>query len=203
MTRGRMRRLNMAQARHRSASYADIEALPPNVVGEILFGHLVTHPRPGPRHGGASSSLGALAVGAYQFGVGGPGGWIFIIEPELHLGEHVVVPDIAGWRRERFSERPDKAYFDIAPDWVCEVISPSTERYDRCQKRKIYAQFGVAHLWLLDPNAQILEVFALQGDDWLLLAAFQGTQEVTAAPFDELKFSLSLLWPFDMPPEGT
>ena len=119
-----------------SATYADLVAVPPHLVAEILFGRLVTHPRPTPQHGGATSVVGALAMGPYQFGINGPGGWIFIDEPELHLGRHVAVPDIAGWHRERFTEPPDKAYFEIAPDWVCEALSPSTEKYDKGDKRK-------------------------------------------------------------------
>ena len=109
----------MAESATKPATYADIEALPPHLVGEILFGHLVTHPRPARRHGGASSALG-VAIGApYQFGNGGPGGWIFVDEPELHLGPHIAVPDIAGWRRERMTEPADRVWFEVAPDWVC------------------------------------------------------------------------------------
>ena len=140
----------------RPAPYPDIGALPPHLVGEILFGALVTHPRPHRRHGGAASALGALSSTAYQFGVGGPGGWIFVDEPELHLGPHVTVPDIAGWRRERMTEPADKPYFEIAPDWICEILSPSTERYDKGDKRRIYAHHGVRHLWHLDPRAKTL-----------------------------------------------
>jgi Uma2 family endonuclease len=185
----------------RPATYADIEALPPHLVGEILFGTLVTHPRPHRRHGGAASALGAISTNAYQFGVGGPGGWFFIDEPELHLGPHVAVPDIAGWRRERMTEPPDKAFFEIAPDWICEVISPSTEKYDKGDKRRIYALYGVQHLWHLDPRAKTLEIFRLQDKNWLLTHTFVDREEVSAPPFDAITFSLGLLWPFDPPTE--
>ena len=193
----------MAEIAQKPATYADIEALPAHVVGEILFGHLVTHPRPTRRHGGATSALGGVVTGSHQFGIGGPGGWIFIDEPELHLGPHVVVPDIAGWRRERMTEPADRAWFEIAPDWVCETLSPRTEKYDKGDKRRIYAHYRVEHLWLLDPRARSLEVFRRQEQDWLLTHTFFETEAVRAPPFAEIEFSLGLLWPFDPPSDTT
>lgn len=181
------------------ATYADLVAVPPHLVAEILFGKLVTHPRPHRRHGGAAGALGAISTNAFQFGVGGPGGWIFVPEPELHLGPHVAVPDIAGWRRERMTESADKPYFEIAPDWICEIISPSTEKYDKGDKRRIYALYGVPHLWHLDPRAKTLEVFQLHDTNWLLTHTFVDTEDVRAPPFDAITFSLGLLWPFDPP----
>ena len=191
----------MAEPARRAATYADLEAVPPHLVAEILFGNLVTHPRPSPRHGAASSALGVELGGPFQKGSGGPGGWIFIDEPELHLGPHVTVPDLAGWRRERLTDLPDIAWIEIAPDWICELLSPSTEKYDRGVKRLIYAQAGVPHLWHVDPRPQILEVFELVNGKWLLHEAFQGSAKVSAPPFEALTFDLSLLWPFDPPAE--
>lgn len=191
----------MADIAEKPATYADIEALPPHLVGEILFGHLVTYPRPARRHGAATSALGAIVGNPYQFGAGGPGGWIFIVEPELHLGPHVVVPDIAGWRQGGMTEPADRAWFEVAPDWVCETLSPRTEKYDRGDKRRIYALYRVGHLWHLDPRVRILEVFGLQNEDWLLTHTFFEREEVKAPPFEDLSFSLGLLWPFDPPAE--
>ncbi len=189
----------MAESAKRQATYADIEALPEHLVGEILSGSLVTHPRPTRRHGAAGSAL-RIALGApFQFGTGGPGGWVFVAEPELHLGPHVAVPDIAAWRRERVTEAADKAYFEVAPDWICEILSPSTEKYDKGDKRRIYALYGVDHLWHLDPRARVLEVFRRQGINWLLTHTFVDTEDVSAPPFDAITFSLGLLWPFDPP----
>ena len=185
----------------RPATYADLEAVPPHLVAEILFGRLVTHPRPAPRHGGAASVLGMITGNAYQLGINGPGGWIFVDEPELHLGAHTAVPDIAGWRMERFSQPPDKAYFEITPDWICEALSPSTEKYDKGDKRKIYATHGVGHLWFVDPRVKSLEVFARQDQNWLLTHTFFDDDEVNAPPFDALTFKLGLLWPFDQIPQ--
>ena len=181
------------------ATYADLEAVPPHLVAEILFGHLVTHPRPVPRHGGATSALGMVVGGPHQLGIGGPGGWIFVDEPELHLGPHIVVPDIAGWRRERMTEGPDKAFIDIAPDWVCEALSLSTEKHDKGAKRTIYALYGVDFLWQLDPRPRSLETFQRADKSWLVTGIFFDDEEVKAPPFDATTFSLSLLWPFDPP----
>src|SRR4051794_3183909 len=110
----------MAERAKRRATYGDLEAVPPHPVAEIVDGELLTHPRPSPRHGFASSALGARLTDSFQFNGNGPGGWIFINEPELHLGPQVVVPDIGGWRRERLTVVPDTNYFELAPDWICE-----------------------------------------------------------------------------------
>ena len=184
----------MSLPKLRAATYADIEALPPHVTGEILFGVLHAHPRPAPRHGVAVNHLGYEITGPFGRGRGGPGGWIFIIEPELHLGPHVVVPDIAGWKRERLTPFPTTAYIETAPDWVSEVLSPSTQAIDRTDKLAIYAQFGVHHCWYVDPSCQTLEVFALTGGKWLLAATFKGADPVTAPPFEVHTFLLDVLW---------
>lgn len=193
----------MTQTAKKPATYADLEAVPPHLVAEILFGTLVTHPRPSRRHGGATTALGGLVPGPYQFGMGGPGGWIFVDEPELHLGPHVLVPDIAGWRRERMTEPADQPYFEIAPDWICEAMSPATERYDKGPKRGIYASFGVGHLWHLDARVRSLETFARRDRCWLLTGTYFDQDEVRAEPFGDIAFSLGLLWPFDPPGEPT
>ncbi|MGH6924099.1 MAG: Uma2 family endonuclease [Propylenella sp.] len=189
----------MANPAKKRATYADLEAVPPHLVAEIVDGELLTHPRPSPRHGAASSALGARLTDSFQFGGNGPGGWIFIDEPELHLGSHVVVPDIAGWRRERLSGLPDVPYFEIAPDWVCEILSGSTERRDRTVKTRIYAEAQVPHFWLIDPRQQILEAFELSGGRWLKIGAWSADEEVRAPPFDAIAFSLADLWPLDRP----
>jgi Putative restriction endonuclease len=181
------------------ATYADIEALPSNVVGEILFGQLVTHPRPARRHTSASSSMGAIITPPFQFGNGGPGGWIIIDEPELHLGPHIVVPDLAGWRAEQLVGKGDGAWFDEVPDWICEVLSPSTEKYDRSDKQRIYATYGVGHVWHVNPVTKLLEVYVRQDKAWLQTHVFKDLDLVSAPPFESLSFNLGLLWPFDQP----
>ena len=189
----------MAEAAIREATYADVEAVSPHLVAEIIDGVLETHPRPRPRHGVAAVTLGGELTGPFQRGRGGPGGWIFMAEPELHLGRQVVVPDIAGWRRHRLSTEPVEPYMIVAPDWICEVLSPSTARVDRGAKRRIYAEAGIGHLWLLDPAQRELEIFALSDRKWLLLATIQAGEPVQAAPFDAISFPLDDLFPFDTP----
>ncbi len=189
----------MSETLAKPATYADLETVPPHLVAEILFGNLVTHPRPVPRHGGATSVLGMVIGNPHQLGIGGPGGWIFVDEPELHLGPHVVVPDIAGWRRERLTEAQDKAFFEIAPDWICEALSPSTEKHDKGPKRTIYAHYGVGFLWELDPRSRGLETFKHAERSWLVTGVFFDAEEVVAPPFEAAPFSLGLLWPFDPP----
>jgi Uma2 family endonuclease len=172
-------------------------AVPEHLVAEILFGRLVTHPRPAPRHSVAASVLGYALGPPFQLGDGGPGGWLIIDEPELHLNGHVVVPDLAGWRLERMPALPETAWIEIVPDWICEVLSPSTERYDRGDKRIIYAKAAVSHLWHVDPVLRMLEVFELKDGKWLLLDVFHDNAEVAAPPFSDASFQLGRLWPFE------
>lgn len=184
----------MAVIENRAATYADIQALPPNMVGQILFGTLHAHPRPAPRHALASSKLVGNVLNRFGRDGDEPGGWIILFEPELHLSGHVVVPDIAGWRREHMPVLPDTAYFDVAPDWICEVLSPSTAQIDRTDKLTIYADQKVGHCWYVDPDAQTLEVFALCDGAWRLEATFKGNDIVSAVPFEVHEFALDALW---------
>lgn len=183
------------KAKDQPATYADIEALPRHLVGQILYGALHAHPRPAPRHGWATNVIAYEITGPFQMGRGGPGGWVFIGEPELHLGSNVIVPDIAGWRKGRLPRLPETAWLETPPDWVCEVLSPSTQRIDRTDKLAIYAEFGIGHCWYVDPLARTLEVLARQGNKWLIAATFKDNDEVTAPPFEAHSFSLGLLWP--------
>jgi len=182
----------MPKPRSRSATYADIEALPPSMVGEIVFGVLHAQPRPAPKHSLSAIQLGHEMTGPFNRGRGGPGGWIFLTEPELHLGPHVVVPDIAGWKRERLTPFPETAFISTPPDCLCEVLSPSTLALDRTDKLTVYAEYGVGHCWYVDPLARTLEVLELTGDKWLLADA------VSAPPFAVHTSALDGLWP---PPE--
>ena len=174
-------------------TYADLEALPPNMVGEIIHGALYAHPRPTPQHSKAAGELQYELTGPFGRGRGGPGGWIFLVEPELHLGPHVVVPDIAGWRSERVPNAR-KAYVESSPDWIAEILSPSTQATDRTQKLGIYAEFGVKHCWLIDPLARTLEALALEREKWVIHATFRDDAVVAAPPFDVHSFKLDVLW---------
>lgn len=192
--------MSRPQPERRNATYEDLLAVPEPLVAEILFGELVTHPRPAPRHARAASRLNSILSAPFDRGVDGPGGWVFLNEPELHLGEHVVVPDVAAWRHKRLSSYPETAWIETAPDWVCEVLSASTESYDRGDKRLIYAEAGVAHVWHINPLLKMLEVCQLRDGKWLLLDVFRDDAQVAAAPFAECSFSLHELWSLGAPP---
>lgn len=186
----------------RSATYEDLLEVPEPLVAELVDGEVVASPRPASPHAHAASVLGMDLGSAFQRGRGGPGGWWILYEPELHLGTDVLVPDLAGWRRSRMPEVPDTPYFAMSPDWVCEVVSPSTMRLDRVRKRPIYAREAVAHAWLVDPLARSLEVFRRQGEHWVLISTHADDERVRAEPFDEVELELGALWIAATAPEG-
>ena len=177
-----------------TATYQDVLDAPAHLVAEIINGTLHTHPRPAPTHGEASSNLGFELGPPFGRGRGGPGGWRIHFEPELHLGDEILVPDLAGWRRERMPELPDTAYFTLAPDWACEVLSASTRRVDLQEKRPAYAREGVAYLWLVDPADRTLEAFELRDGQWVLIACAKDDEPVSVRPFDAITFNLGDLW---------
>jgi Uma2 family endonuclease len=176
------------------ALYAELCALPAHQVGEIINGRVVASPRPASPHSLAASTIGHGLGGPFQLGRGGPGGWWILSEPELHLGESVLVPELAGWRRERMPQVPRVAAFTLAPDWVLEVISPRTAGLDRVEKLPQYAKAGVEFAWLVDPRSQVLEVYKRAGTLWTLIQAFQGHSLVRAEPFDAIELNLGDLW---------
>jgi Uma2 family endonuclease len=178
----------------RPATYDDLLKVPDNLVAEILDGELYATPRPAPRHVDASSGLGGALRNPFDRGRGGPGGWRILDEPELHLAADVVVPDLAGWTRERLPTLPEEAFFSLAPDWACEVLSPSTAAMDRVKKLTIYAREHVAHVWLVDPIARTLEVLRLDGGHWTIVSTSSGLTVLHAEPFDAIELDLSLLW---------
>ena len=180
----------------RRATYADLLKVPDRFVAEIIHGKLYTTPRPAPRHAQAETGLGTLLQGPFQFGLGGPGGWWILIEPELHLlgGDEVLVPDLAGWRAERMPSLPESAFFETVPDWICEVLSPSTAALDRSEKLPLYAEAGVGHAWLVDPLLQTLEVLRLEAASWRLVTTFHGERQVRAEPFGAIELDLALIF---------
>jgi len=186
----------------RAATYDDVVTAPADKIAEILNGELVLSPRPGPRHALAASAVGADLFGAFgrRSGGGGPGGWWILYEPELHLGDDVVVPDLAGWRRERLPALPQEAHFTLAPDWACEVISPRSASVDRVRKMRIYAREGVPNLWLVDPLGRTLEVFRLEQRRWVLVDTHAENDVVRAEPFGSVALALADWWG-DVPDE--
>lgn len=180
----------------RRASYQDVLDAPEHLVAEIVDGVLHTHPRPAPLHAYAYATLGAKLRSLFGRGGGNGagGGWLILLEPELHLGKDILVPDVAGWRQERMPAPPNTAYFTVAPDWVCEILSPSTRTLDKSGKRDVYAREGIAHLWFVDPEAQMLEVFELRDGHWTLLETATGEAEVSPPPFGSAPLNLGDLW---------
>jgi Uma2 family endonuclease len=183
----------MQPARNRTL-YEQLEGLPEGLTGEILNGQLHTQPRPAGPHARAESELN-VDIGS-SYGRGRPGGWWILVEPEMHFvrDREVVVPDLAGWRKERMPQIPDGHRFEVVPDWICEVLSPSTASKDREIKMPLYAHYGVAYAWLVDPTHQSLEAFGLDAGEWRLLAEASGNGIVAVAPFDALQLALSNLW---------
>ncbi|AKT38329.1 Uma2 family endonuclease [Chondromyces crocatus] len=190
-------------AAQRPATYADLEAVPSHLVAELIHGVLHTFPRPAMPHGAAATALSMDLGSPFQRGRGGPGGWWFVLEPELHLGDDVVVPDLAGWRRERMPQMPRAPFVTLPPDWLCEVLSPSTATHDRLRKMPVYARAGVTWLWLLDPLARSLEVFhLLERKRYAQEQTFLEGEVVRASPFDAIELDLTAIWESIAPEEG-
>ena len=187
----------MGEARRR-ASYDDLIAVPEHLVAEIIDGELITSPRPAPPHALAYSGIGAALFDRFNGPLGGdalaPGGWWILDEPELHLGDDVLVPDLAGWRRERMPQLPEIAYFTLAPDWLCEVISPSSGQLDRVKKMPVYAREGVGHVWLVDPIERTIEVSRLDGDRWVVEPAPAGDAPARVTPFADVEIDPRRWW---------
>ena len=179
----------------RNATYEDLLQVPDNLIAEIVDGELITSPRPASAHARATWVI-AQDIGPFDRGTGGGGlgGWWILFEPELHLGADILVPDLAGWRRERMPILRDVPYFELAPDWVCEVLSTSTARVDRVRKKPIYAREGVVHLWLVDPIARTLEVYKLDGGRWVDVGAYGDAELVRAEPFAAVEMDMSQWW---------
>lgn len=176
------------------ATYADLEALPEHQVGELLDGELYASPRPRVRHALTASMLTTQLGTSFARGLGGPGGWWLLVEPELHLGSDVLVPDLAGWRRERVPRLPDVVGVTLVPDWVCEVLSPTTARLDRARKLPRYARAGVEHAWVVDPLNRSLEAYRRDGERWQLTAVHGGNEDARVEPFDAVALQLAELW---------
>lgn len=192
----------MTEAR-RIARPSDLFDLPDHLVGEIVDGEIVVSPRPGGPHSRAEGGVHAALTFPFDKRPGGddgPGGWWILVEPELHLGDDVLVPDVAGWRRERLPKGPTDAAFAVAPDWVCEIVSPRTERHDRIVKMERYGQHGVGHVWIVDPLLRMLEVYRRHEGGWLRVQVFADYVGIRAEPFDAVEIDMGRWWLEPEPP---
>lgn len=183
------------EAQRPQATYQDVLDAPEGMIAEIISGELFLQPRPAPIHSRCAVGLVGALDGPFQRGIAGPGGWILLFEPELHIDQECLVPDLAGWRVERMTAVPDGAFIELVPDWACEILSPSTRAKDIGPKRATYARLGVGNLWHVDPPAPTLETFQLVGGRWVLGHTFRSSETVRAAPFAEIEFPLDQLWP--------
>src|SRR3989454_12604313 len=184
-------------APRRRATYADLLEVPEHFVAEIIDGELLTSPRPASPHALAASAIGASLFDRFNRPPGGsgePGGWWILYEPELHFGEDVLVPDLAGWRRERMPAIPDSAALALPPDWSCEIVSRSTGALDRGRKMQVHARERVGRLWIVDPGARTLEVYRLEAGRWLVASTHAGSVEVRAEPFDVVDLDMTRWW---------
>ena len=184
----------MLQMIKKIAIYEDLYSIPENMIGQIINGELIAMPRPSPKHCNVVSGIGFEIGPPYRFGRGGPGGWVILDEPEIKLGQDIFVPDLAGWKKERLTKFPNTNYISVPPDWVCEVLSPSTEKTDRAKKMPIYALFGVPYLWLINPVEEIFEVYKLDSGRWMLFSVYAENDKVRAEPFQEIEIDLQNLW---------
>jgi Uma2 family endonuclease len=186
----------VAEPARTRATRADLEALPENVVGELIRGVLYAMPRPRPRHQRAAGRLFSDLEGPFDRGRGDQGGWIILVEPGVALPSvdvEELCPDIAGWRRERLPELPD-GLIDVVPDWVCEVLSPSTRGHDQRIKRPLYAQAGVEWMWVVDVDARTVVVSKNEGGRWLEIGVFGDDESMAAPPFEAHTIALRDLW---------
>ncbi len=190
----------MAQPARRNATYQDVLDAPEHLVAEVLAGDLYTHPRPAGRHAEAASVLAMDLGSAFHRGRGGPGGWIILFEPELHMNEDILVPDLAGWRRDRMAVVPPDAFISVAPDWACEVLSPATALVDRRLKMRILARERVPFVWLVDPQVRSVEVYRLEGDNYAALGTYGEDEVVRLEPFEAIELELRALWPETVTP---
>ena len=185
----------MPEPARRKAVYEDLFEIPENMTGEIIDGELIVTPQPSRKHTVAASRLGGEILPPYDFGRGGgPGGWIILDEPEISFGEDILVPDLAGWKKERFPVEEPHNWISVSPDWVCEILSPSTAQTDRTLKMPIYSRHGVSYAWLIDPVLKTLEVYRFEPGIWIGIGAYAKSSKVHAEPFSELELDLGLLW---------
>jgi Uma2 family endonuclease len=191
----------MPKSAKKKASYEDLCRIPENMTGEIIDGELIVTRQPPRSHVYTVSTLDKEIGPPYQLGQGGPGGWIILVRPEIMLQGNIMVPDLAGWRKERFPQHEGQNSISVAPNWVCEVHSPWTVQVDKIRKMPLYARHSVEHVWLIDRIARMMDVFRLEAGRWFLLGSFAGKNNVRVEPFQEIEIALGDLWIENLQPQ--
>lgn len=182
------------------ASYNDLLALSEEVYAEVLGGELVVEPGFFAEHGHAKVGLGSF-TGRFDFD---QGNWWIASSTDVRFGPHDITrPDVAGWRRERLASPWGKRPIDVVPDWICEILSPSSITRDRVYKQRLYARHGVPFYWLIDPAARTLEALALEGGRWVVAGAYDATAVARVPPFDAVELPLGRLFPPDVPTDSS
>jgi Uma2 family endonuclease len=184
----------MKAFKKKPATYDDIRRLPEGMNGEIVDGELFASPRPTMGHANVASALTYELTGPFGRGKGGPGGWWIVGEPELHLGTNVLIPDLAGWRLERVPKRTNAPFMELAPDWICEITSPSTASFDRVRKLPVYLKAGVTYAWTVDPSTRIIQALRRETDRWVVIGDFPGDTPARIEPFEAHELDLRTLW---------
>ncbi|MBI2389268.1 MAG: Uma2 family endonuclease [Deltaproteobacteria bacterium] len=180
------------------ATYGDLAALPEDLRAEIIAGDITKLPAPLPEHGRVQRTLSRHVGGPFDDddGRGGPGGWWILVEVDVQLDVHDVVrPDVAGWKRERLPSPWGKRPITVAPDWICEVLSPTNEAHDRVKKRRLYAKAGVAFYWIIDPAERTLEALRLVDGVWVDAGSFDEEATARIPPFDSIELEVARLFP--------
>jgi Uma2 family endonuclease len=187
--------LGFVQPARKPAVYEDLLSMPEGTRAEIIAGEIITQPAPRPRHAKSQGALRRFLGGPYDDddGFGGPGGWWIFVEVDVRLGREVVRPDLSGWRRPRLPD-PDVRPIDVVPDWICEIVSASNAAHDRVTKRRLYAEHGVAHYWLVDPDERTLEALVLERGRWLDGGSFDEQDSARVPPFDDVEIPVGRLF---------
>jgi Uma2 family endonuclease len=173
----------------------DLESLPPGMKGEIIEGVLYTMTRPRASHQRALRTIGSRLGDPFDDGKGGPGGWWILPEPGIELPDTPEIsPDLAGWRRDRMPTLPEEEPIRIPPDWVCEILSPSTRRHDLLIKKPYYARVGILHHWLVDREARTLTSYRLEAGHWVELGVYGDDCEARIEPFDAVPLDVAGFW---------
>ncbi len=190
----------MRSPSRKPATYEDLKAVPEHMMAQIIDGDLIVMPRPAAGHAKVTSEVGYELIGPFGRGKGGPGGWLIFDEPELHLAADILVPDLGAWRREPAVLPATMPFFTVVPDWICEVLSPSTAVIDRVKKARIYAREGVHWKWTIDPIGKTLEADELRDGSWVSLGSWGPGEKPRVQPFDAIELELDAWWDLIAPP---